>query len=179
MQKFIFSLALFLSIGTSASAESANNLQPETYTKTFDNLPAKWKEFYLGEDKIQTHKGEEVDEILMTKLIYGRSADGTKLAGGHWFTVIGKNLVLVKDENEKTHLIETRNKCKALKRAKYLFLGNDIVEIKYRRLDEFVFTTRLKGGFANCQITAMYEWNGPTYYLDNIEQPVRKYRASR
>lgn len=158
--------------------ESFNWAEPREYTKTFDNIPVHWEEFYLTKEAIESFKGDAVDEILMTKHTYGESGEAVKLAGGYWFTVVGKREVLVRDENDATYFLQLR-KCKALDRAKYILLGTNQVKINYRRRGYFSFATRVREGFDGCEIKGIYKWDGPSYYIKDITHPIRNYKDAR
>jgi len=167
------SVVLLASFVLGSLAWAGETIQFE-YKKTFDNIPAKWSQFYLGEEKIDQYRGDPLDEVLMTKHTYGQHGDGIKLAGGYWFTVIGENEILIRDEDDQTVLLEMRY-CPALKRARYIFLPTEKVIIRYRNNGSFSFTTRFSEGFAHCEIIGMHEWRGPLLYIDDIKHNVRNY----
>jgi len=159
----------------------AENMDVKDYKKTFDNIPANWEQFYLDSEQIDAGKGEQVNKVYMTRHTYGQSGDATLLAGGHWFTVIGRKHILIKDEDEETFLIETRGKCRIFKRLKHLYLGNNEASLYYRKNGSVIGMTRFQSGnttgspYGSCDIDKLYRWSGPTYFLSDIKSPVRNY----
>ena len=168
--------AALIFMGGTTFAADGENRPPADYKKTYDNIPAKWEQFYLSEEQIDAYRGDEIDEVLMTDIMAGQVGDGLQLAGGAWFTVIGEKSMIFKDQDNTTSLIEFRH-CRGLDRAKYIFIPTEIVEVRYRRNGQMIVMTHRDRGFIwDCRIEKMYDWNGPTFYIEDIKRPERTYR---
>lgn len=173
--------AMFLISETVAAADEIAqvNTPPESYKTTYDNIPADWEEFWLDDESIYSFLGDPVDGIYMTQHAYGEHGDGVQLAGGAYFTVISPLMMLVQNEEGITQVIEFRY-CRGLDRAKYLVLSTEAVEIKFRRNSILpLMTAQTRGLIRDCRIEEIYDWHGPTFYVDDIVRPTRTYRARR
>ncbi|NNE59070.1 MAG: hypothetical protein HKN36_13265 [Hellea sp.] len=180
-----FSAAFITAFLCQSPSVFAENIDVKDYDKTFDNIPADWEQFYLSGEQIEAGKGDKVPKVYMTKHTFGQSGDATLLAGGHWFTVIGKKHILIKDENEQIFLIETQGKCRSFKRLKHIYLGNNSASIYYKKNGAVIGLTRFNIGttagspYGGCEIDNLYKWAGPTYYLPNIKRPVRSFNIPK
>jgi len=171
-----FSLAI-------ANPEKESSTPP---ARIFDNIPASWDYYFIGEETIQAHKGEKVKKLCLDtefqefRDIYrtvkqkrpvagigssGRFSRVKLLQGGLDFAVINEDDLLVTLPLSGNYLIKTAFCSNSLERAKYLRFSDDSnrsrVNRCFRKRGLLNIQTRRSSGFKACEIIGLYEWNGP------------------